>query len=207
MAVTKKKKIKRTNYDTTSKTAFRFGETEYILTDQQALFCMKYVELKTHGTNAALAAGYSPKNAGVSASALLKNPNIMGFIKELQKDLSMQIGINAADIAREYAKIGFSDIRKIFDENGNLINITDIDNQHSSNISSVEIFEEYIGKGEDRNSIGQTKKIKFYDKVAALDKLARMIGADGVTKVATTDPLGNPTTTKVEIVQPKPLDE
>lgn len=207
MAVKKKKTIKRTNYDTTSKTAFKFGETEYILTDQQALFCMKYVELKTHGTKAALAAGYSTKNASVSASALLRNPNIVGFIKELQKDLSMQIGINAADIAREYAKIGFSDIRKVFDENGNLINVKDIDADPAANISSVEIFEEYIGKGEERESIGQTKKIKFYDKVAALDKLARMIGADGVTKVATTDPIGNPTTTKVEIVKPKPVDE
>lgn len=207
MAVKKKKIIKRTNYDTTSKTAFKFGDTEYILTDQQALFCMKYVELKLNGTKAALAAGYSTKNAGVSSSALLKNPNIVGFIKELQKDLSMQIGINAADIAREYAKIGFSDIRKVFDENGNLINVTDIDADPAANIASIEVFEEYQGTGKDREFIGNTKKVKFYDKVAALDKLAKMINADGVTKIATTDPLGLPTTTKVEIVQPKPVDD
>ena len=207
MAIKKKKKIIPRKQVTSNKTLFQFGETTFELTDQQALFCMKYVEFKLNGTKAALASGYSEKNAKISASALLTNPNVSGFIKELKKDLSLQIGINAADIAREYAQIGFSDIRKVFDDKGNLINVTDIEDNAAANISSVEIFEEFEGKGNERIFIGNTKKVKFYDKVAALDKLARMIGADGVTKVASTDPLGLPTTTKVEIVQPKPIDD
>jgi len=49
------------------------------------------------------------------------------------------------------------------------------------------VFEEFQGVGAERQYIGTTKKIKFYDKVNALDKLAKMIGADGNKKSPSDD--------------------
>lgn len=187
-----KKKIDRTkkNGFVAKTTVFSFAGVEWEMTDQQKLFCMEYINRKFNASEAALAAGYSQKNAGVSGCALLKIPKIQEFISALQKDIAFCIGVSAIDIAKEYAKVGFSDIRKIFDEDGNLINVKDIPDDPAANIASIEIFEEYQGKGADRQFIGNTKKVKFYDKVNALDKLAKMIGADGVTKVAQTTTTG-----------------
>jgi len=173
------------------KTKFTFNGEEFDLNPKQKLFCMEYVRNKFNGTAAALTAGYSQKNAKVSAVQILSSTDVIRYIEALKKDISTVIGISAVDIAKEYAKIGFSDIRKVFDENGNLIQVKDIPDEAAANIASIEVFEEFAGRGDNREFIGNTKKVKFYDKVAALDKLAKMIGADGVTKVAQTDTQGN----------------
>lgn len=173
------------------KSKFTFEEVGVELTERQKLFCMEYIRCGFNGAQAAINAGYSEKGSATQASNLLIHPNVQTLINELKKDVGMQIGVSAYEIAREYARIGFSDIRKIFDDNGNLIQIKDIPVDSAANISAVEVFEEFQGKGEQREFIGNTKKVKFYDKVQALDKLAKMLGVDGVTKVAQTDSQGN----------------
>jgi len=155
------------------------------LTAQEKTFCEAYVKHKFNGMKAAIEAGYSAATAISQASRLQTRANVKQYIGILKNNLSLQIGIDAADIARELAKIGFADIRKIFDADGNLISIKDLQDESVANIASIEIFEEYQGFGEDRKYIGQTKKVKFNDKVKALDQLAKMIGADTPNKKAT----------------------
>lgn len=195
--------VHKTSKHDNTKTKFQFEDIGIDLTERQKLFCMEYLKCKLNGTQAAINAGYSGATATSQASFLLANVNVQSFINILKSDLSMQIGITAADIAREYAKIGFGNVKNILDDTGNLANLKDLADDAAANVASVQVDEIYVA-GE---SVGQTKRIKLHDKVQALDKLAKMIGADGVTKIATTDPLGNPAVTKVEIVQPKPLDE
>lgn len=169
------------------KTAFTFDTVDVDLTERQKLFCMQYLKLKLNGGEAAIAAGYSKETAVSQASRLLADANISKFIDFLKKDLSAQIGITAGDIAREYARIGFATVKNILNDDGNITNLKDLSDEAAANISAVEINEIYV----EGVSIGVTKKIKMYDKVQALDKLAKMIGADGVTKIANTDVAGN----------------
>lgn len=171
---------------------FTFNGKEYNLSERQKLFCMEYVRNKFNGAQAALAAGYSKKNSVVSGSHLLSIPNVQDFINDLKKDIAFCIGISAIDIAKEYARIGFSDIRKVFDDQGNLVKIKNMETDVAANIASIDIFEEFQSDGKgNKKSIGFTKRVKLYDKVNALDKLAKMIGADGVTKTAVVDSKGN----------------
>ncbi len=79
-------------------------------------------------------------------------------------------------IMQELMKIGFSDVRKLYTENGSLKNIQDIDSNTAGAISSIESFEEYEGRGNDREYIGDTKKIKLYSKEKALELLGKQIG-------------------------------
>lgn len=163
------------------------------LNDQQVLFAMRYVEYSFNGARAAKEAGYSEKSAREQASVLLTNPNIQALIERLKKDIGLVIGVSAYKIAREYAKIGFANVKTIFKEDGSLLNPNEMPEDVAANISSIQIDEltEYQGKDIGRVQIGFTKKLRFFPKVDALDKLARMIGADGVTKVANTDKDGN----------------
>ena len=43
-------------------------------------------------------------------------------------------------------------------------------------ISSVEVREEFEGQGESRKLVGYTKKIKFWDKTAAINMAMRHLG-------------------------------
>lgn len=175
---------------------FSLDGEEFDLTEKQKLFAQEYVRNKFNAGQAALAAGYSKTNYINSGCHLLGHPDISRYVQVLKRNLSAALGIDALDIAREYAKIGFSDIRKIFDENGALIKIKKLDSEPAGNISSIEIFEVTDAKGK---VLGHTKKVKLYDKINALDKLARMIGVDGVTKVASTDPQG-------QVIKEDPLE-
>lgn len=169
---------------------FTFNDETYTMQPRERLFCMCYVKNKLNGKQAAIDAGYSEKTAKVTASRLLTKANLIPYIEALKEDIAFCLGVTAVDIAREYHRIGFSDIRKIFDENGNVIDPKDFGDEAAANVSGIEVFEEYAGKGEDREYIGRTKTVKFYNKVAALDNLARMLGKDGAKKIATVDSKG-----------------
>ena len=56
-----------------------------MLNEQHQLFVEKYVEL-AHGTQAAIAAGYSENGAHVTASRLLKTVKIQEAIQELREE-------------------------------------------------------------------------------------------------------------------------
>jgi phage terminase small subunit len=55
------------------------------LTDKQRKFADAYFEL-SHGTKAAIQAGYTENSAHVTASNLLKNPKIKEYIEELHRE-------------------------------------------------------------------------------------------------------------------------
>lgn len=158
------------------------------LTDQQMLFCQQYVANNLNGTKAAIKAGYTAANAGVHASRLLSNDNIKKYVDVLKKDLGRRIDISADMIALEFAKIGFSDMRNFYDENNSLLNISELNDKAAAAVSYVEELEMTGGDSTD-NKI--TRKIKLHDKVRALEALAKMIGADGITRIAQTDTDGN----------------
>ena len=122
-----------------------------------------------------MTAGYSAKTKGEIAYELIRRPRIIEFIKAIRDDIAYQLGISAYDIALEYAKIGFSDIRKVFDpETGDMLDINAIDAHTTASIASLDVTEVY-----ERGVFkGTNKKMKFHDKITALDKLARMLGVD-----------------------------
>lgn len=56
-------------------------------------FCQEYI-VDYNGTQAAIRAGYSKKTAGVQASKLLKNANILARIRELQEERMTQLSLD-----------------------------------------------------------------------------------------------------------------
>jgi phage terminase small subunit len=180
------KKIRENKHDGT-KFKFSCKGEEFEMNDSQKLFCMKYVELQFNGRAAAIAVGYEPNSAHVAASRLVNNDNVKRYINILKDDLALQIGVSAAMIANEYKKIGFANIKNLYDEMGNLKSPQDLDDDTAAAISGIEYDDIVIGK----EKVGVTTKMKRYDKLVALDKLAKMTGVDGVLKVAQTDTEGN----------------
>jgi phage terminase small subunit len=148
------------------------------LTDKQAIFCEEYL-IDLNGKQAAIRAGYSPKTAESQASRLLSNAKVQKYLSERQQQLQADTGITQKRVLEEYAKIAFSDIRDFYTEDGALKRITDLDDHAAAALAGVEVDEIWEGYGEERVHIGETKKVKRFDKVKALDSLARHLGMFG----------------------------
>lgn len=127
--------------------------------------------------DAAIAAGYSKRTAPAAASRLLKMPTVQARIAELQKEVLARNALTADDVIKQLAAIIRFDFRKLFDENGNIKDISELDDDTASALSSIEIETDTEGK----KVIGLTKKVKIFDKNAAITnglKYFKLIGDD-----------------------------
>ena len=80
-----------------------------------------------------------------------------------------------ASILRELKALATIDIRKAYDDDGNLLPIKDIPDDVAKALASIETDEIYEGRGVHREQIGVTRTIRFYDKLSALEKLGKTI--------------------------------
>lgn len=169
-------------------------------TEQQKLFAYAYFNNGGHGTNAAIEAGYTERSATVTASRLLTYANIKAILSNLHDNLKERAIVSKEKIAEEWAKIGFSDIRQLFSDDNQLLNIKDIPDKIAASLSSVEI-EELLGDRETvftkREQIGFTKKVKLWSKTVALTALADLYGYNAPAKVAQTTVAGEDAKTEL----------
>ncbi len=149
------------------------------LTDKQRRFCEEYL-IDLNGTQAAIRAGYSQKTANEIAAENLAKPSIKAYLAERQRELQEATGITQKRVLEEYAKVAFLDIRKFYTVDGSLKSIHELDDDSAGALAGCEVYEEKVSDSEDENvTVGQTKKIKTYDKVKALDSLGRHLGLFG----------------------------
>ena len=148
------------------------------MTNAQKRFCDEYlVDLNaTRAYKVAYSRCKKDETASVNGSKLLRNTKVQEYIYKKQKEIEKRTEVTQDMVIQELAKIAFLDIRKLYTENGQLKNIADIDSDTAGAISSLEILEEYDGYGDDREKIGDTKKVKVLDKTKALELLGRHLG-------------------------------
>lgn len=148
------------------------------MTDKQKIFCDEY--LKDFNATRAYKEAYpsckKDETAKSAGSRLLTNVNVISYIQEGKKKLKNKMEITQERVILEMARIAFADIRKLYNENGGLKNIQELDDDTAAIITSIESVEEFDGFGQDREQIGYTKKIKTADKTKALDMLGKYFG-------------------------------
>lgn len=139
------------------------------LTAKQELFCKEYI-IDLSAKQAAIRAGYSEDTSAVIGCQNLTKLNISDRIAELRRNTLEKLDLSHERIAKEYAKIGFSDISECLDENNNFKSIHDIKN--SGAISSITIEETTSALG------NTTRKVKFglWNKKDGLDGLSKHVG-------------------------------
>lgn len=142
---------------------------------KQNAFAVEYVKDR-NATQAAIRAGYSEKTAYSQGNRLLKKDEVKELIKELEDAAAARSAITQDMVLKELARIAFNDPRKLFDEDGKLKDVAALDDDAAAALAGVEIFEEYEGRGENREFIGYTKKYKWSDKLRALEQLGRHLG-------------------------------
>ena len=114
--------------------------------------------------------------AAVNASRLLRDAQVAGLVEQLEAEHVEALGLRAHRILREAARLAFIDPGEVMGEAGTLLEVDAMPADVRAAVASVEVFEEYQGKGEAREYIGRTKKLKFWDKNAAIEKLMKHAG-------------------------------
>lgn len=156
--------------------SIRTGE----LNSRQLCFIDEYL-IDLNAMQAASRAGYSKKTASEQGFALLRKPQIQQAIQVRQKELANKAGVTRERIIGELAKIAFSDTRKLFNGDGSMKLVVDIDDETAGALAVVESIE-MNSAGETGQPQNFTKKIKLWDKLGALEKLIKHLGLEGDTK-------------------------
>jgi phage terminase small subunit len=159
-------------------------------TEQQKLFAYAYFNNGGNATQAAIEAGYSENTATQTASRLLTYVNVLALIKELNDTLKQKAIVTKEQVAAELAKIGFSDIRKLFDEDNRLMNITELSDDAAACLSGVDVDQLWGSTPEGKAPVGETKKVKMWDKLKALAQLTELYGFNAPVKTAQTTVAG-----------------
>lgn len=139
-------------------------------------FCQEYL-IDLCGKDAAIRAGYSERTAVSKAAHLLTEPAIAARVKELMDARAARVNVDQDQVLRELARIGYSDIRQLFDpETGKLLGPEKWPEDLARAIASIEVDELFDFDNGRKVQIGYTKKVKFWPKVQALELIGRHQG-------------------------------
>lgn len=140
------------------------------------LFVQHYIANGGNATQAAISAGYAPKSAKQTGHEVLTHPDVTANITEHRNRLREKTGLTTERVAQELAKLVFSDPRKLVDEEGRIRPLHELEDEVAGSLASIEVFEEFEGRGDQRVKIGETKKVKLWDKNAAIEKAMKHLG-------------------------------
>ncbi len=151
------------------------------LTPKQAMFIAEYL-IDSNATRAAIAAGFAQKSAAVTGARLLKHSLIAQTITERQAHRARRLEVTADRVTEQLAKLAFYDVRELFDGNGRLKQITELDDISAAAIAGIDVFEEKCDEKVDKESgellsrtTSFTKKIKLADRRGALELLGKKL--------------------------------
>jgi len=149
-----------------------FGE-DGNLTAKEALFVHHYV---TNGYNAAAAArsaGFAESSANTQGAKLVAKPRVKAAIDALIAPTLKKLNVTKDRIIEELALIAFSDIGEAFNANGDLLPIHDMPESIRRALSGIDVDMLFEGRGEDKEHVGFTKKIRTWEKTKAIELLGK----------------------------------
>jgi phage terminase small subunit len=138
---------------------------------RQESFCQEYIKTGNI-TQAMIAAGYSAIYANSKGHEMWGKVGIQERIEELRNKVEEKHDISRDRVLAEYAKIAFMDVRNMFNDNGQPLGITELDDNTVGAIAGIEVLEEKV-KGE---TVGYVKKYRLADKKGALDSICKVMG-------------------------------
>lgn len=143
------------------------------MTHRQRLFVAEYLK-DFNGKQAAIRAGYAAPNAEVTASKLLRQAKVQAEVAKAQDARARRIGIDADRVLEEVRRLALSDVRGLFDEDGNLRPLSELTDEQAAAIAGVEVIIKNAKAGD--NQTDTIHKIRVWDKPKSLEMLMKHLG-------------------------------
>jgi phage terminase small subunit len=142
-------------------------------------FCIEVVR-PGNSLSGAYRIAFQPKNCSAKtihekASRLHRTGKVRARIAELLAPVIASAQDDRVRWLKEIERLAFYDPRKLFDAQGNLLKINQLDADTAPGIAGYECFKRYKGKGKSR-VVSYTKSYKLTDRFRALELLAKAFG-------------------------------
>lgn len=148
------------------------------LTAKQEAFVREYL-VDLNATQAAIRAGYSKRTAKSVGCENLTKPNVAAAIAECRDARAKRTEITADRVLAELARVGFADIRDLFEwdaERTAFVPSRELTSEQAAAISAVKsettIFTHQDGTTQTKIKLA----LKTYDKVNALREMGKHLG-------------------------------
>ncbi len=139
------------------------------LTPKQERFVAEYM-LDLNATQAAIRAGYSQRRASEIAYQLLQKTPVQDAIAAAQEIREKRLDITADRVVAELARLAFADTTTAVRIEGGRVVVQDTDEMDENTRRAISEISETV------TTNGGTLKVKFHDKVKALELLSRHLG-------------------------------
>lgn len=148
------------------------------LSGRQERFCTAYFE--TGNAVEAYRCAYGTQaqrsTVGPKAYRLLAEPKVRRRVQELRDRAAEDAVVSVAVVLQEVKRVALFDPRSIVGDNGMLLRLDQMPADSAAAIASIEVEERYDGEGNNRRCTGRTAKLRFWNKVDALDKAMKQLG-------------------------------
>jgi hypothetical protein len=94
----------------------------------------------------------------------------------LVKEKPRGFSVDKDELLYVLAAILLHDPRRLYNEDGSLIDLTDLDEFTAFGIQGIKVFDEFDGGGEKRVKVGQTREIRTADRIRAAELMAKLRG-------------------------------
>jgi phage terminase small subunit len=149
------------------------GTSKAAAAQRKKLFASAFLANGGNQTQAAIAAGYKAGAAAEKAGyRLSKDVQVIARIAAGRERAGQKAELTAERTLKEVARLAYFDPRKLYKPDGTLKAVHELDDDTAAAVSAVEIDEIKA----DGAVIGQTRKIKHWDKNQALEKAMKHLG-------------------------------
>lgn len=144
---------------------------------KERLFIDAYIANGGNATAAGEAIGWAKTTAQRWTAEILERPHVRAEIHRRRQELAQKFELTTENVIDELRKIVHSDVRRFINNDGSVKPVDQWDDDMGAAVSSLEVDELFAG-GESgaRVQVGFTKKLRFYDKNAAIDKAMKHLG-------------------------------
>lgn len=146
----------------------RVGKTQAALAERQRLFVERYLVNGHNATDAAVHAGYSPKDARQRARRLMRTAAIKALLAARAEVAAEAAAMTTENWARELRSIAFADPADLLDDDGKVLALEKMPRHIRAALQSVKV--KAVEKG------ATVTEIKFWSKTDALTTMARHLG-------------------------------
>lgn len=142
------------------------------MTKKQQKFAEAYLSNGYNKKQAAISAGYSKNGARVTGHQVLQNPNVKTYVDTILNEV-IEPGIEALKkkVLEELQSIGFSDIRDILNDSGEI----DLSHIDSINTRAIKSIQTDVGKNRQGEEITKIR-VTYHDKIKTLELLSKYLG-------------------------------
>ncbi|SOC92467.1 Terminase small subunit [Rhizobium sp. AN5] len=145
------------------------------LTKKQRRFVDEYL-IDLNGSQAAIRAGYSRRNANDQAAQLLAKPAIRDAIASAMQSRSERTQVDADWVLQRLAREADADLADLYDDDNNLLSVEEWPLiWRQGLVTGVDIEVLFEGQGEDRKEVGRVKKIRMSDRIRRLELIGKHV--------------------------------